>query len=139
MYEMKKLETFVNEKLKISKESSIILDTGIYELSSNDEFNIYLQKVNNWFHSFATSVPKNKTNKNILNSDDLYIAIDNKYHILSVGYKNKETVLFMLSTSNEVMKDDCKGNNTGWRVYDAVFIVPNELKDNVMEIINYKI
>ena len=139
MYEMKKLETFVNEKLKISKESSIILDTGIYELSSNDEFNIYLQKVNNWFHSFATPVPKNKTNKNILNSDDLYIAIDNKYHILSVGYKNKETVLFMLSTSNEVMKDDCKGNNTGWRVYDAVFIVPNELKDNVMEIINYKI
>ncbi len=136
---MKKLETFVNEKLKISKESSIILDTGIYELSSNDEFNIYLQKVNNWFHSFATPAPKNKTNKNILNSDDLYIAIDNKYHILSVGYKNKETVLFMLSTSNEVMKDDYKGNNTWWRVYDAVFIVPNELKDDVMKIINYKI
>ena len=136
---MKKLETFVNEKLKISKESSIILDTGIYELSSNDEFNIYLQKVINWFHSFATPVPKNKTNKNILNNDDLYIAIDTKYHILSVGYKNKETVLFMLSTSNEVMKDDCKGNNIGWRGYDAVFIIPDELKDNVMEIINYEI
>lgn len=41
---MKKLETFVNEKLKISKESSIILDTGIYELSSNDEFNILSTK-----------------------------------------------------------------------------------------------
>lgn len=99
----------------------------------------YLQKVNNWFHSFTTPVPKNKTNKNILNSDDLYIAIDNKYHILSVGYKNKETVLFMLSTSNEVMKDDYKGNNTGGRGYDTVFIIPDELKDNVMEIINYEI
>ena len=139
MYEMKKLETFVNEKLKVSKESSIILDTGIYELSSNKEFNAYIRKVDKYLHAFATPAPKNKTNKNILNSDDLYIAIDNKHHMLSVGYKNKETVLFMLSTSNEVMKDDYKGNNTGWRVYDAVFIVPNELKDDVMEIINYEI
>ena len=29
---MKKLETFVNEKLKVSKKSPIILDTDIYEI-----------------------------------------------------------------------------------------------------------
>ena len=47
---MIKLETYVNEKLKVSKKSPIILDTDIYELSSNDEFNAYLRKVNKWLH-----------------------------------------------------------------------------------------
>lgn len=42
---MRKLEEFVIEKLKVSKESPTILDTDIYELSSNDEFNSYLRKV----------------------------------------------------------------------------------------------
>lgn len=138
---MKKLETYVNEKLKVSKKSPIILDTDIYELSSNKEFNAYLRKVDKWLHSFATPVPKNKSNKNILNNDDLYISIDTKFknYMLSIGYKNHETVLFIPRGDEEVLKTDAKGNDTGWRVYDAVFIVPNELKDNVMEIINHKI
>ena len=42
---MKTLETYVNEKLKVSKKSPIILDTDIYELFSNKEFNAYLRKV----------------------------------------------------------------------------------------------
>ena len=37
------------------------------------------------------------------------------------------------------MKIDAKCNDTGWRVYDTVFIVPDELKDDVIKIINYKI
>ena len=138
---MKKLETYVTEKLKVSKKSPIILDTDIYELSSNKEFNAYLRKANEWLQSFATKVPKNKSNKNILNNDDLYISIDTKFknYMLSIGYKNNETVLFIPSGGEEVMKTDAKGNDVGWRVYDTVFIVPDELKDNVMEIINHKI
>ena len=45
---MKKLETYVNEKLKVSKKSPIILDTDIYKISSRDEFNTYLRKANEW-------------------------------------------------------------------------------------------
>ena len=41
---MRKLEEFVIEKLKVSKENTISLDTDIYKLSSNDEFNAYLKK-----------------------------------------------------------------------------------------------
>ena len=79
--------------------------------------------------------------KNILNNDDLYISIDTKFntYALSVGYKNKETALTMFVHSEEVTKIDAKGNGTGWSAYDNVFIVPDELKDNVMEIINHKI
>ena len=126
---------------KYLKKSPIILDTDIYELSSNDEFNTYLRKVDKWLPSFATKVPKNKSNKNILNNDDLYISIDTKFknYMLSIGYKNNETVLFIPAGGEEVMKTDAKGNDTGWRVYDTVFIVPDELTDNVTEIINYKI
>jgi hypothetical protein len=84
---MRKLEEFVTEKLKVSKESPIILDTDIYELHSNDEFNSYLRKVDEWLHSYATKVSKNKSNKNILNTNDLYIFIDTKYqnYVLSIG------------------------------------------------------
>ena len=138
---MRKLEEFIIEKLKVSKENTISLDTDIYELSSNDEFNAYLRDVNNYLYSFATKVPKDKSNKNKLNTDDLYISIDTKgnNYALSIGYKNKETYLFMPVGGEEVMKVDAKGNDTGWRVYDTVFIVPDELKDDVIEIINYKI
>ena len=138
---MKKLEEFVIEKLKVSKENTISLDTDIYKISSRDEFNTYLRKANEWLQSFTTKVPKNKSNKNILNNDDLYISIDTKFknYMLSIGYKNNETVLFIPSGGEEVMKTDAKGNDVGWRVYDTVFIVPNELKDNVMEIINHNI
>ena len=137
---MKRLEEFVIEKLKVSKENTISLDTDIYELSSNDEFNAYLKKVNNWFYSFAEEVSKDKSNKPILNSDDLYISIHTKYQncMLSIGDKYNEIVLFIPSGDDKVIKkDDFKGN-TGWRVYDEVFIVPDELKDDVIEIINYK-
>lgn len=72
---MKKLETYVNEKLKVSKKSPIILDTDIYELSSNKEFNAYLRKVDKWLHSFATPVTKNNSNENELNDNDLYITV----------------------------------------------------------------
>ena len=135
------LETFVNEKLKVSKKSPIILDIDIYELTSHDEFNTYLRNANNWLQSFATKVPKDKSNKNILNTDDLYISIDTKRntYALSVGYKNKETYLFMPVGAEEVMKTDAKGNDTGWRIYDTVFIVPDYIKDDVIKIINYKI
>lgn len=140
---MRKLETYVNEKLNVSKENTIILDTGIYELSSTDKFNTYLRKAKDWLNSFAKIVPKNKSNKNIINSDELYISIDTKFknYILTIGYKNKETVLFIRDDGYEtkVMKDDYKGNDIGWRIYDTVFIVPDELKDDVIEIINYKI
>ena len=138
---MKKLEEFVIEKLKVSKENTISLDRSIYELSSNDEFNTYLRKANEWLQSFATKVPKDKSNKPILNSDDLYISIHTKYKncMLSIGDKNNEIVLFIPAGGEEVVKkDDFKGN-TGWRVYDEVFIVPDELKDDVIEIINYKV
>ena len=142
MYKMRKLEEFVIEKLKVSKENTISLDTSIYELSSHDEFNTYLRKVNKWLHSFATKVPKNKSNKNILNNDDLYISIDidGKFRngMLSIGNKKHETTLFIPVWGEEVMKDDSTGT-PGWRVYDEVFIVPDELKDDVIEIINYKI
>lgn len=137
---MKKLEEFVIEKLKVSKENTISLDRSIYELSSNDEFNTYLRKANEWLQSFAKKVPKDKSNKPILNSDDLYISIHTKYQncMLSIGDKNNEIVLFIPVGDDKVIKDDFKGN-TGWRVYDAVFIVPDELKDDVIEIINYKV
>ena len=140
---MIKLETYINEKLNVSKGNTIILDTGIYELSSTDKFNAYLRNAKDWLISFAKIVPKNKSNKNIINSDELYISIDTKFknYILNIGYKNKETVLFIRDDGYEtkVMKDDYKGNDTGWKVYDTVFIVPGELKDDIVEIINYKI
>lgn len=138
---MRKLEEFVIEKLKVSKESTPILDIGIYDSSSNAEFNTYLREVDEWLHSYATKVPKDKSNKNILNSNDLYIFIDTKYqnYILSIGYKTKETVIFMPVSGNKLLKSDYKGNDIGWSVYDSVFVVPNELKDNVIEIINTKI
>ena len=135
---MRKLEEFVIEKLKVSKENTISLDTSIYELSSHNEFNTYLRKANEWLQSFAKKVSKDKSNKPILNSDDLYISIHTKYQncMLSIGDKNNEIVLFIPAGGEEVIKDDFKGN-TGWRVYDVVFIVPDELKDDVIEIINY--
>lgn len=139
---MRKLNDFIIEKLKISKESPIILDTDIYELSSNDEFNTYLRKVDEWIHSYATKVTKNKANKNKLNSNDLYIFIDTKYqnYSLSIGYKNKETVLFMPVGGNKLIKSDyTSSNNIGWSIYDPLFIVPEELKDNIIKIINTKI
>ena len=37
------------------------------------------------------------------------------------------------------MKIDTKGNDTGWRIYDTVFITPDYIKDDVIKIINYKI
>ena len=137
---MRKLEEFVIEKLKVSKENTISLDTSIYELSSHNEFNTYLRKANEWLQSFAKKVSKDKSNKPILNSDDLYISIHTKYQncMLSIGDKNNEIVLFIPVGGEEVIKDDFKGN-TGWRVYDEVFIVPDELKDDVIEIINYKV
>ena len=137
---MKKLAEFVIEKLKVSKENTISLDTSIYELSSHDEFNAYLRKANEWLQSFAKKVSKDKSNKPILNSDDLYISIHTKYQncMLSIGDKNNEIVLFIPTGGEEVIKDDFKGN-TGWRVYATVFIVPDELKDDVIEIINYKV
>ena len=137
---MKNLEEFVIEKLKVSKENTISLDTDIYELSSNDEFNTYLRKANEWLQSFATKVPKNKSNKNILNNDDLYISIDTKFrnYMLTIGSKKRATTLFIPAWGDEVMKDDSTGT-PGWRVYDTVFIVPDELKDDVIEIINYKV
>ena len=135
---MRKLEEFVIEKLKVSKENTISLDTSIYELSSHDEFNTYLRKANEWLQLFAKKVSKDKSNKPILNSDDLYISIHTKYQncMLSIGDKNNEIVLFIPADGEEVIKDDFKGN-TGWRVYAVVFIVPDELKDDVIEIINY--
>lgn len=137
---MRKLEEFVIEKLKVSKDSPVILDTDIYELSSNEEFNEYLRKVDEWLHSYATKVPKNKANKNKLNSNDLYISIDTNYqnYVLSIGYKNKETVIFMPVNGDKLLKSDYKGNDMGWSVYGSLFIVPDELKDNVIEIINTK-
>jgi hypothetical protein len=138
---MRKLEEFVTEKLKVSKESPIILDTDIYELHSNDDFNSYLRKVDEWLHSYATKVSKNKSNKNILNTNDLYIFIDTKYqnYVLSIGYKNKETVLFMPVGGNKLIKSDYTTSyNIGWSIYNPLFIVPEELKDNVIEIINTK-
>lgn len=139
---MRKLEEFVTEKLKVSKESTPILDTDIYELSSNDEFNTYMRKVDEWLHSYATTVPKNKSNKNKLNSNDLYIFIDTTFKncVLSVGYKNKETVIFMPAGSNKLVKSDyTSSSNIGWNIYNPLFIVPDELKDNVIEIINTKL
>ena len=55
---MRKLEEFVIEKLKVSKENTISLDTSIYELSSHDEFNTYLRKANEWLQSFAKKYQK---------------------------------------------------------------------------------
>ena len=140
---MRNLETFVNEKLKVSKKSPIILDTDIYELSSNKEFNAYLRKVDKWLHSFATPVSKNNSNKNELNDNDLYImAHINKTfrnYMLHIGDKNTEIILRVPNGYHEIRKYDYKGDNTGWSTSDNVFIVPDELKDNVVEIINYKI
>ena len=139
---MRKLEEFVTEKLKVSKESTTLLDTDIYELSSNDEFNTYLRKVDEWLHSYATKVPKNKANKNKLNSNELYIFIDTEFnnYILSVGDKNKETVIFMPAGGNKLVKSDyTSSSNIALNIYDPLFIVPNELKDNVIEIINTKL
>lgn len=139
---MRKLEEFVTEKLKVSKENSTILDTDIYELSSNAEFNSYLRKVDEWLHSYATKVPKNKANKNKLNSNDLYIFIDTTFnnYVLSIGYKKKETIIFMPAGSNKLKRSDYTSNAiVGWSFYDPVFIVPDKLKDNVIEIINTKL
>lgn len=139
---MRKLEEFVTEKLRVSKENLAILDTDIYELSSNAEFNSYLRKVDEWLQSYATKVPKNKANKNKLNSNDLYIFIDTTFHnyVLSIGYKNKETVIFMPAGGNKLSKSDyTSSSNIGWNIYNPLFIVPNELKDNVIEIINTKL
>ena len=139
---MRKLEEFVTEKLKVSKGSPTLLDTDIYELSSNAEFNSYLRKVDEWLQSYATKVPKNKSNKNKLNSNDLYIFIDTTFHnyVLSIGYKNKETVIFMPAGGNKIVKSDyTSSSNIGWNIYNPLFIVPDELKDNVIEIINTKI
>ena len=47
---MKRLEEFVIEKLKVSKENTISLDTNIYALSSHDEFNTEMLK--DRFHPF---------------------------------------------------------------------------------------
>lgn len=137
---MRKLEEFVIEKLKVSKENLTILDTDIYELSSNAEFNTYMRKVDEWLHSYASKVPKNRANKNKLNSNDLYIFVDTRYqnYILNIGYKNKETVIFMPVNGDKLMKSDYKGNDIGWSFYDPLFIVPEELKYNVIEIINTK-
>lgn len=138
---MRKLEEFVTEKLKVSKESTPILDIGIYDSSSNDEFNSYLSEVDEWLHSYATKVPKDKSNKNILNNNDLYIFIDTKHnnYSLSIGDKNKETVIFMPAGGNKLTKSDYKYKaGIGWSIYDPLFIVPKELKDNVIEIINTK-
>lgn len=141
MYKMKKLEEFVIEKLKVSANPQSILDTDIYELSSIDEFNEYLGKVDEWLQANATKVPKDKSNKNKLNIYDFYIYIDDGYkvHSLSIGYKNKETLIFMPADVKKVMKSNYTGSIIGWRNYDPLFIVPDELKDDVIEIINYKI
>lgn len=138
---MRKLEEFVTEKLKVSAKTQSILDTDIFELSSTDEFNEYLIKVDEWLQSNATKVPKDKSNKNKLNIYDFYIFVDNRYKVqsLSVGYKNKETLIFMDANVNKVMKSNYTGGTIGWRNYDPLFIVPDELKDNVIEIINYKV
>lgn len=137
------LETFVNEKLKVSKKSPIILDTDVYELYSNKEFNAYLRKVDKWLHSFATPVPKNNSNKNELNDNDLYIMVHiNKTfrnYMLHIGDKNTEIILRVPNGYHEIRKYDYKDDNTSWSTSDNVFIVPDELKDNVVEIINYKI
>jgi hypothetical protein len=107
-------------------------------LSSKDEFNSYLRKVDEYLHSFATKVPKNKSNRNKLNSNDLYIFVDTKYnnYTLSIGYKNNETVIFMPAGDDKLMKSDYKNQYAGWSIYDPLFIVPEELKDGVIEIIN---
>jgi hypothetical protein len=107
-------------------------------LSSKDEFNSYLRKVDEYLHSFATKVPKNKSNRNKLNSNDLYIFVETKYtnYTLSIGYKNKETVLFMPTGADKLTKSDYKNQYAGWSIYDPLFIVPEELKDGVIEIIN---
>ena len=137
------LETYVNEKLKVSKKSPIILDTDIYELSSNKEFNAYLRKVDRWLHSFATKVPKNNSNENELNDDDLYIMVHinktYKNYMLHIGYKNREIILCIPKGYHEIRKYNYEGDNTGWSTSDNVFIVPDELKDDVIEIINYTI
>lgn len=138
---MRKLNDFIIEKLKVSTKPPTILDTDIYGLSSIDEFNAYLGKVEEWLQSNATKVPKDKSNKNKLNIYDFYIYIDDGYKVrsLSIGYKNKETLIFMSADDNKVMKSNYTGNAIGWRNYDPLFIVPNELKDTVIEIMNAKI
>lgn len=138
---MIKLEEFVTEKLKVSTKTPTILDTDIFELHSNDEFNTYLKKVEEYLYAHATKVPKDKSNKNKLNIYDFYIFIDDGYkvHSLSVGYKNKQTLIFMPLGDNKVMKSNYTGSAVGWCNHDPLFIVPNELKDNVIEIMNAKI
>ena len=59
--------------------------------------------------------------------------------MLHIGRKNTEIILCILKGYHEIHKYDYEGDNTGWSNYDNVFIVPDELKDNVMEIINHKI
>ena len=60
-------------------------------------------------------------------------------YMLHIGDKNTEIILRVPNSYHEIRKYDYKGDNTGWSTYDNVFIVPDELKDNVVEIINYKI
>lgn len=139
---MRKLETYVNEKLKVSTKNPLILDTDIFELSSNDEFNTYLKRVEEYLYAHAIKVPKDKSNENKINSTDLYIFVDNSYNVpsLSLGYKNRETQIFIPTGKNKVAKSDFVHKlYIGWRNYDPLFIVPNELKDDVIEIINAKV
>ena len=79
---MRKLKEFVTEKLKVSKENSTILDTDIYELSSNAEFNSYLRKVDEWLQSYATKVPKDKSNKNKL-ANAIYESLPKSVDIIA--------------------------------------------------------
>ena len=60
-------------------------------------------------------------------------------YTLHIGCKNIEIILCIPKGYHEIRKYDYEGDNTGWSAYDNVFIVPDELKDNVMEIINHKI
>ena len=60
-------------------------------------------------------------------------------YTLHIGRKNTEIILCIPKGYHEIRKYDYEGDNTGWSNYDNVFNVPDELKDNVMEIINHKI
>ena len=59
--------------------------------------------------------------------------------MLHIGRKNTEIILCIPNGYHEIRKYDYEGDHTGWSNYDNVSIVHDELKDNVMEIINYKI
>lgn len=45
----------------------------------------------------------------------------------------------MPAGSNKLVKSDyTNSSNIAWNIYDPLFIVPDELKNNVIEIINTK-